>query len=69
MKYGFDSRRLHQFMLTLNVHPPIVDKDKYTISIWDDEKNGYETHSFEFIEFLHALVVYPPGVEKASEAA
>ena len=56
-------------MLTLNVHPPIVDKDKYTISIWDDEKNGYETHSFEFIEFLHALVVYPPGVEKASEAA
>lgn len=45
-------------MLTLKDHPPIVNKDKGTIDIWDDEKNSYETHSFEFIESLFDMCDY-----------
>jgi hypothetical protein len=43
-------------MLTFKDHPPIVDRDKSTIGIWNDEKGEYETHSFEFIESLYDLI-------------
>jgi hypothetical protein len=42
-------------MLTLKDNPPIVDKDKGIVKIWDDEKNDYVDHSFEFIEYLVSL--------------
>jgi len=40
-------------MLTL-IKPPIVDKEKGTIAIWNDDKNEYEIHTFEFIEDLYS---------------
>ena len=44
-------------MLTLKDKAPIVDKEKGTIAIWNDEKNEYEVHSFEFIESLLDFIV------------
>ena len=52
----FNSGDRYQFMLTFKDHQPIVDTDKYTISVWNDELNAYEVHSFEFIEVLYELI-------------
>lgn len=43
-------------MLTFKDHPVKVDTDKHVILVWDDERQAYETHSFEFIEDLYELV-------------
>jgi hypothetical protein len=53
---GGGTRRLHQFMLTFKDYKPIIDKDNCKIGIWNDDKNEYEWHSFEFIEELYSLI-------------
>lgn len=43
-------------MLTFRDHPVKIDRWKNLIEIWDDEKNDYEAHTFEFIEDLYELI-------------
>ena len=45
-------------MLTFRQHEPIVDREKNTISVWNDEKNAYEVYSWEFIQYLSEMIEY-----------
>lgn len=53
-------------MLTLK-ECPVVDHDKRTIRIWDDERKKWEVHSFEFVEDLYDLITDNRGVLQDSE--
>ena len=43
-------------MLTFVNHPPILDRLRGIIEIWDDDKQAYEGHTFEFIDSLHDMI-------------
>lgn len=43
-------------MLTFKDHDPIINLDKHFIEIWNDERECYEKHSFEFIEDLAEMI-------------
>ena len=43
-------------MLSFKDHKIIINHYPGIIEIWDDERNAYEKHSFEFIEDLYDLI-------------
>ena len=43
-------------MLSFKDHEIIINHYLGIIEIWDDERNAYEKHSFEFIEDLYDLI-------------